>query len=68
MRAAAVTSSPAPDDRRPPPEGVWVTVDIIYVPLYLSRGLELTSRLYGVFLAMALFGLIRLRHELEAAE
>jgi len=47
---------------------IWVTVDIIYVPLYLSRGLALTSGLGGVFLAMAVFGLIRFRRELEAAK
>lgn len=46
---------------------IWVTVDVIYVPLYLSRGLALTAALYVVFLAMAVFGLLRFRRELEAA-
>jgi nicotinamide mononucleotide transporter len=36
---------------------IWIVVDIIYVPLFASRGLYLTSVLYGVFLAMAIVGL-----------
>ena len=37
---------------------IWVAVDIIYIPLYLSRDLQLTSALYVVFLAMATMGAI----------
>ena len=37
---------------------VWIAVDIIYVPLYASRGLAVTSGLYVVFLIMAIYGLI----------
>lgn len=36
---------------------VWIAVDIIYVPLYASRELYVTSALYLVFLAMAINGL-----------
>ncbi len=37
---------------------IWVAVDLIYIPLYLSRGLKLTAALYVGFLLMATMGLI----------
>lgn len=40
---------------------LWVVVDIIYVPLYASRGLYLTAGLYVVFLLMAVGGLLEFR-------
>lgn len=40
---------------------LWITVDVIYLPLYASRGLHLTSGLYGVFLVMAIQGLLTFR-------
>ncbi len=36
---------------------VWIAVDAIYVPLYLSRNLHLTALLYAVFLVMCIVGL-----------
>lgn len=36
---------------------LWIVVDVIYVPLYASRGLFVTSALYAVFLLMAIWGL-----------
>jgi nicotinamide mononucleotide transporter len=37
---------------------VWIAVDVIYIPLYISRGLYLTSVLYLAFLIMSIYGLI----------
>lgn len=47
----------------------WILVDIIYVPLYLSKGLTLTAILYAVFLVMAALGLRewRARHRAQVA-
>lgn len=38
---------------------LWILVDIVYVPLYVSRGLHLTAILYAIFLALAVMGLRR---------
>jgi nicotinamide mononucleotide transporter len=39
----------------------WILVDAIYVPLYASKSLYLTSVLYAIFLGMAVLGLIEWR-------
>jgi nicotinamide mononucleotide transporter len=36
----------------------WIAVDVIYIPLYVSKHLYLTSILYAVFLCMATIGLL----------
>ena len=43
---------------------LWLAVDVIFVPLYASRGLLLTSVLYVGFFAMSCMGLRRFRREL----
>lgn len=37
----------------------WIAADIIYIPLFFSRGLPLISFLYGIFLLMCLIGIRR---------
>ncbi len=44
---------------------IWIVADAIYVPLYVSRGLNLTAVLYAVFLVMAVIGLLRWREVYE---
>ena len=36
---------------------VWIVVDILYVGLYISKGLTLTAVLYAVFVLLASLGL-----------
>lgn len=36
---------------------VWIAVDVLYVGLYLFKGLVLTAVLYGVFVLLAIAGL-----------
>jgi nicotinamide mononucleotide transporter len=46
---------------------LWIAVDVVYVPLYLSRDLELTALLYVAFLILSVRGLLRFRREAEGA-
>ena len=36
---------------------LWIIVDIVYIPLYISRGLVSTAILYGLLLGLAISGL-----------
>ncbi|MGI4833973.1 MAG: nicotinamide riboside transporter PnuC [Janthinobacterium lividum] len=42
---------------------LWIAVDVVYVGLYWSRGLALTSLLYAVYLALAAYGYYQWRQE-----
>ena len=43
---------------------LWITADLIYVPLYVSRGLPLTAILYAGFIGLCIVGLRRWKREL----
>lgn len=44
---------------------IWIVVDVISVPLYISRQLYPTAILYGVFGLLCLFGLIAWRKDMN---
>jgi nicotinamide mononucleotide transporter len=44
---------------------LWITADVIYVWLYIARGLRLTAILYFVFLCMCLAGLAHWRRMMK---
>ncbi len=44
----------------------WIAADCVYVPLYVSRGLNLTAIVYAVFLAMCVLGLRSWSRELAS--
>lgn len=46
---------------------LWILIDLIYLPLYLSRDLVATAVLYALFLVLAVLGLNGWRKALAAA-
>jgi nicotinamide mononucleotide transporter len=44
---------------------VWIVVDIIYVALYVHKHLVLTAVLYGLFVLMAVAGLVAWKRAAE---
>jgi nicotinamide mononucleotide transporter len=46
---------------------VWIAADVLYVYLYIQRGLYLTSVLYVIFLLMCVAGVIQWQRSLKQA-
>ena len=36
---------------------LWIVVDVVYIPMYVYKGLPVTAALYAIFLALAALGL-----------
>jgi nicotinamide mononucleotide transporter len=47
---------------------VWIAVDLVYVPVYVSRQLPATAVLYAVFLVLAVMGYVSWRRDWRAAQ
>jgi nicotinamide mononucleotide transporter len=47
---------------------LWIVADVIYIYLYITRGLHLTAVLYFVFLCLCIAGLVRWRQTLRSEE
>ncbi|HZS10073.1 MAG TPA: nicotinamide riboside transporter PnuC [Blastocatellia bacterium] len=47
---------------------LWIVADVIYIYLYISRGLQLTAVLYFVFLCLCLAGLVNWRRLIAQAD
>ncbi|MDA1080613.1 MAG: nicotinamide riboside transporter PnuC [Gemmatimonadetes bacterium] len=45
---------------------VWIIADIVYVPMFISRGLPFTSVQYAVFLVLAVMGFVGWRKSWNA--
>ncbi len=47
---------------------VWIVADVLYIYLYIARGLQLTAVLYGVFLCLCIAGYVSWRRTLRDEE
>ncbi|WP_396213445.1 nicotinamide riboside transporter PnuC [Gemmatimonas sp.] len=45
---------------------LWIAADVVYVGLFINRGLPLTAVLYTIFLALAIWGYISWRRSMPA--
>jgi nicotinamide mononucleotide transporter len=46
---------------------LWIAVDLVYVPMFISQGLYATAMLYAAFLVLALMGVVEWRRSLTEA-
>jgi nicotinamide mononucleotide transporter len=46
---------------------LWIMADVIYVPLYVVKRLDLTAMVYVLFLALCLAGVTRWRRALSTS-
>ena len=45
---------------------LWIAVDLVYVPMFISQGLFATAMLYAAFLVLALRGVVEWRRSITA--
>jgi nicotinamide mononucleotide transporter len=46
---------------------LWIAVDVIYIGLFIVRGLQLTAVLYAVFLVLAIIGFVQWQRSAQRA-
>lgn len=46
---------------------LWIVVDVIYVPMFISQGLYATAALYAGFLVLAVMGFVEWRRSMQPA-
>ena len=46
---------------------IWIAVDVVYVGMFIFKGLYLTAFNYGIYLALAVFGYLAWKRSLETA-
>ena len=47
---------------------LWIAVDIVYIGVFIYKDLHLTAGLYGLFIVLAVMGLVNWRREMLAHE
>ena len=46
---------------------LWIVVDVVYIPTFIVKGLQLTAVLYAIFLALAVLGLMQWKKSADRA-
>lgn len=47
---------------------LWILVDVVYVPVFVIKGLRLTAVLYAIFLGLAILGYVQWRRSAQRGE